>query len=112
MKHPLTKPVEPTVAALIAAIRVVNHHHNLGDAVYNVRERHGADDGFDGDSWQHPKVIAYSVAVEQLRDMGALDPLPMDPKQAERAVLVNLIKSADFAAMSTTALQEIAAHLP
>lgn len=71
--------VNPTVDALIADIRIVNHYHNLGDAVYRVREYHGADDGYTGDSWQHPKVIEYSAAVERLRDMGALDPLPPKP---------------------------------
>lgn len=73
----MSKPkITPTIPALLAAIRAVNQHHDLGDAVYEVRERHGSDDGFTGDSWTHPTVIAYSKAVEDLRDMGALDPLP------------------------------------
>jgi hypothetical protein len=82
MKHPLSeKPTE--VAALIAAIRMVNHYHNLSDAIYDVRERHGHDDGYTGDSWEHPKVLAFGKAVGELKALGALDPLPTKPTTAK-----------------------------
>lgn len=54
-----------------AAIKTINTHHNLGDAVYDVRERHGGDKvkgrQFKGNSWEHPTVKAYSDAVGVLQ---------------------------------------------
>lgn len=66
---------------ITAAIAIVDKHHNLGDQVYDVRERHGWDyvDGkpYEGESWQHPTVTAYGDAVETLRREGALgEPTP------------------------------------
>lgn len=46
---------------LLAALVTLNRLHNLGDAVYDVRER--ADlSNFAGSSWQHPDVVAYGEA--------------------------------------------------
>lgn len=50
-----------THAQLLAALVTLNRLHNLGDAVYDVRER--ADlSNFAGSSWQHPDVVAYGEA--------------------------------------------------
>lgn len=50
---------------LIEALRIVNKLNNLGDCVYQVRERViELNDGFTGSSWGHPNVIAYGKAVE------------------------------------------------
>ena len=39
-----------------------------GDYVYNVRDRAaGMGDGFTGNTWEHPRVIAYGEAIETLR---------------------------------------------
>jgi len=52
-------------AEVITAISVVNKHHNLGDAIYDVRARIYDDDpGYKGNSWEHPNVAEYSHAVE------------------------------------------------
>jgi hypothetical protein len=46
---------------LLAAIKTVNKYHPLGDAIYSVRDR--ADMiTFEGNSWEHPDVKAYSEA--------------------------------------------------
>lgn len=40
----------------------------LEDAVYRVRERAGEEDSvFVGNSWHHPRVLAYSDAVMRLK---------------------------------------------
>lgn len=52
---------------IIAAIRTINQHNNLGDAVYMVRDHAvETDPGYTGDSWHHPSVTAYSDAVQTL----------------------------------------------
>ena len=52
-------------AEVITAICVVNKHHNLGDAIYDVRARIYDDDpDYKGDSWEHPNVVEYSHAIE------------------------------------------------
>lgn len=97
---------------LRALIQTVNHYHNLGDAIYDVRSRHGSDDGFEGDSWQHPKVIAYGKAVEELASMGALTPLPEDPKAKERAELLAIVKTINLDGLPIAVLRELAELLP
>jgi hypothetical protein len=51
-----------------AAIKTINKHHNLGDAVYAVRDKaaESMPDG-DGSTWDHPDVKAYSDAVTALQ---------------------------------------------
>jgi hypothetical protein len=51
--------------ALMEALRTINRLHNLGDAIYDVRER--ADMTYapiGATSWDHPDVKAYSDAVD------------------------------------------------
>lgn len=63
------KPID--VEKLLTAIRTVNKHHNLGDAVYDVRSS-AAEKMPDGNesSWNHPDVTEYSQAVLTLTRMG------------------------------------------
>jgi len=50
---------------LMEALRTINRLHNLGDAIYDVRERADYMDRPSGESsWDHPDVKAYSDAVE------------------------------------------------
>lgn len=71
-----TTDPEARLERVLAAIRTVNEQHDLGDAIYDVRERFGGDpvDGqpFTGSSWEHPTVTRYNDAVTVLRDEGAL----------------------------------------
>lgn len=51
-----------------AALRTINRLHDLGDAIYNVRDRVVENDPkFNGNSWDHPTVKEYSDAVQTLR---------------------------------------------
>lgn len=56
------------------AIRTIDKHHNLGDAIYDVRSR-AVETMPDGpsNSWEHPNVTAYSAACEALRNEGVID---------------------------------------
>lgn len=70
---------------LIAAIRTINQHHNLGDAIYDVRERvTSRDPAYKGDSWQHPTVTEYSKALdtvaEEIGGWGKPTPLVPTPR--------------------------------
>ena len=47
---------------LLAALKVLISE-NLGDWIYEVRERVLSDESFDGNTWDHPRVKAYSDAV-------------------------------------------------
>lgn len=48
---------------LLAALRTLVAE-NLGDWIYDVRESAaGSGDGFEGSSWDHPRVKAFSDAV-------------------------------------------------
>lgn len=64
--------LENRLERITTAIRTINEYHNLGDQVYDVRDNHGGDDGFTGNSWEHPKVKAYGEAVKTLVDEGVL----------------------------------------
>jgi hypothetical protein len=58
------------------AIRTINKYHDLGDAIYDVRQRYGSDKvngrPYKGDSWLHPIVTEYNNAVMALREEGVL----------------------------------------
>lgn len=60
------------VERIVVAIRTINQHHNLGDAIYSVRARAlEHDPGYKGESWQHPMVSAYNDAVQTVeREIG------------------------------------------
>jgi hypothetical protein len=61
---------------IIAAIRTINELNDLGDGVYDVRERFGGDDvgglPYTDSSWEHPKMKAYGDALAVLRDEGVI----------------------------------------
>lgn len=65
---------------LIAALRVIQQHHNLGDTIYSVRERiYGRDPEFKGVrrySWEHPTIVEYSAAVSVVEKALAASPIP------------------------------------
>lgn len=48
-----------TLQDLISDIRIVNKLHNLGNAIYDVRER-------EGEGWKGKKVTDYSNAVSRI----------------------------------------------
>lgn len=52
-------------ADLVAALKTLLVDESIGDFVYTIRDR-AAGDGFVGDSWHHPRVLAYSRAIEVL----------------------------------------------
>ena len=55
----------PTHAELIAALRIVNEHLPLSDAIHQVRDSaRVSDPDFEGSYWDHPSVLAYAFAVE------------------------------------------------
>ncbi len=56
------------IERVIKAIQIINKLHDLEDAVYDVRAALDFSDGFQGNSWDHPRVIAYSDAVKILKD--------------------------------------------
>lgn len=64
--------VDERTARIEKAIATIDRLHSLGDAIYDVRNRHGGDtvDGvpFTGSSWEHPIVGEYSDAVKVLQD--------------------------------------------
>lgn len=64
------------VALARAAAYQLVYIHNLGDYVYNVRERAGDDAHFEGNSWEHPLVKCFSNAVETLREFADRGPQP------------------------------------
>lgn len=47
-------------ADLLAALRDIDQIHDLGDAIYAVRER-------EAEGWDGPKVTRYSEAVEVVK---------------------------------------------
>jgi hypothetical protein len=64
------------LARISTAIATINRLHPLGDAIYDVRERFGAEDvegkPYEGNSWHHPKVKEYSDAVGVLKAEGLI----------------------------------------
>jgi hypothetical protein len=60
--------LEAKIGRIEEAVKTINKHHNLGDAVYDVRS-HAAESMPDGDgsTWDHPDVKAYSDAVSALQ---------------------------------------------
>jgi hypothetical protein len=58
------------------AIRTINKYHDLGDAIYDVRNQWGGEpvEGvpYTGDSWEHPIVTEYNDAVMALKEEGVL----------------------------------------
>lgn len=52
---------EPTREELLSACRTLVKE-SLGDWIYDVRDRRDRDDGFVGDSWDHPSVVAFGKA--------------------------------------------------
>ena len=57
---------------LVEAIRVLVREEHIGDFVYNIRERAmGEQDGYKGDSWDHPRVKRFSEAVSVLEQIEA-----------------------------------------
>lgn len=83
---------------VIAAIRTIHKHHNLGDAAYAVRD-HAAGlmkDG-DGTAWQHPFVTEYSAAVQALHEEGVIgDEQEIDRTQPRTVVLQGGPKHGEF----------------
>lgn len=56
--------IETTLSPeLRAALKVLVDVESVGDWVYEVRERALADDSFTGNTWDHPRVKAFSDAV-------------------------------------------------
>jgi hypothetical protein len=57
MKDPYTE--------LLDAVRIINKLNNIGDGVYEVKNRLDDNDlkNFKGGTWEHPKVIQYGEAV-------------------------------------------------
>lgn len=51
---------------VLSAIRTVNRLHNLGDAIYTVRENVSEIPPGCESAWEHPDVKAYSDAVQVL----------------------------------------------
>lgn len=47
---------------LLAALKTLLRE-NLGDWIYDVRSRTADDGDFEGNSWDHPRVKAFSDAV-------------------------------------------------
>lgn len=47
--------------AIRKAARVL-HAESVGDAVYDVRDRAAGDREFTGNTWEHPRVVAYGEA--------------------------------------------------
>ena len=37
---------------------------NVGDFVYDIRERVASDTSFEGNIWTHPRILAFSRAVK------------------------------------------------
>ena len=76
---------EPTREELLAACRVLVAE-NISDEIYSVRSRAGQeDDGYEGNSWDHPRVVAYGDACEVIERFVKANPLPVvipppDPK--------------------------------
>lgn len=50
------------------AIRILVKDENLGDFIYNVRERANESGRFKGNSWDHPRVKRFSDAVTRLEE--------------------------------------------
>lgn len=76
----------------MAARELINEHH-LGDFVYIVRERLD-DPAYEGNTWEHPKVVSFARAVETLREFAegaerppalSFDNAPGAPMTRERA---------------------------
>lgn len=57
---------EPTREELLAACRVLVAE-SISDQIYDVRSRAPQEDpGYQGDSWFHPRVTAFSTACETI----------------------------------------------
>lgn len=53
---------------LLAALKVLLEE-SLGDWVYDVRARAAtSNDGFEGNSWEHPRVKTFSGAVTTIHN--------------------------------------------
>lgn len=51
------------------ALKVVLRDEHLCDYIYHVREAAvGSGDGFEGSSWDHPRVLKFSEAVTRLEE--------------------------------------------
>lgn len=58
---------------VVEAIRTIDRLHNLGDAIYEVRER-------EAKGWDGPNVSAYNAAHKVLRDEGVLTLIQREAK--------------------------------
>ena len=60
---------ECTKMTLIEAIRVLVVDAHIEDFIYTVREcAMGEHDGYEGSSWDHPRVKRFSDAVSRLKN--------------------------------------------
>lgn len=58
-------------AGLLEALRVLLDVESIGDRVYDVREKAAGDGTFTGNTWDHPRVQAFSAAVQKLEALRA-----------------------------------------
>lgn len=57
---------------IVAAIRTINRLHNLGDAIYDVRQREDNIVPEGKSSWEGSLVTEYNEAHKALREEGVL----------------------------------------
>lgn len=51
------------------ALKVLLIDESIGDFIYTIRDRVASDPAFPGETWEHPRVKAFSDAVEKLREL-------------------------------------------
>ena len=72
--------------ALREALRVLLDVESIEDSVYSVRERAGSDAEFKGNSWDHPRVKAFSDAIEVLKALRTAVTPPAVEEEEEEAI--------------------------
>lgn len=101
---------ERDVAAVREAARVLVYEHNLRDFIYSVRASAAEGDAsFEGNSWQHPKVISFAKAVETLHSFAG----PPVRARAQGGFTLSPEAAAQFlAAVPCPGCGALAGHLP
>lgn len=64
----IVRAAREEVAALKRAATVLEAE-SIGDFVYEVRDRAAADASFTGNTWEHPRVVAYGEAAQVISEI-------------------------------------------
>ena len=75
MQHNRPEGTSQVVAAALAEVEAIEkacrtlEAESIGDGVYDVRDRAASDTSFTGNTWEHPRVVAYGEAAQVISNI-------------------------------------------